>query len=459
MSENKVFLINRGETSSRLDAVFYSPRRTRAIRALRESGRRLERLAEVGDFVDEIVSEIPPGLEYVGLENIESGAGDYSHAEEKDGISAARVFRAGQVLFSRLRPYLNKVALAKSGGVCSTEIYAIQARALRPEYLAAFLRSDIVLSQTEYMMTGATLPRLQLADVKDLLIPILSEREQNRIIRVIEAARAKKEKAARQARELLAQADDFLLSELGVEMPAADRGAKVFYRRFDELSGNRLDPFYYRDEFLRLEEKAASSPFPKARLGEMLSDIRYGASVGNNYADEGIPILRISDLKPNEISADEIVYLPEIDRKRLGGCFVRAGDFLVSRSGTIGVVARIRDDYDGFAFGSFMIKFSLRDGAPVNPSYLSFFLNSPLGSKFFERNRVGAVQGNITIPIIRNTLLILPPLVVQTKIAARIMKIRAQADKIRAEAAEAFRLAKLEVERIILKNQPRKNNV
>ena len=418
----------------------------------------MERLAEVGDFVDEIVSEIPPGLEYVGLENIESGAGDYSHAEEKDGISAARVFRAGQVLFSRLRPYLNKVALAKSGGVCSTEIYAIQARALRPEYLAAFLRSDIVLSQTEYMMTGATLPRLQLADVKDLLIPILSEREQNRIIRVIEAARAKKEKAARQARELLAQADDFLLSELGVEMPAADRGAKVFYRRFDELSGHRLDPFYYRDEFLRLEEKAASSPFPKARLGEMLSDIRYGASVGNNYADEGIPILRISDLKPNEISADEIVYLPEIDRKRLGGCFVRAGDFLVSRSGTIGVVARIRDDYDGFAFGSFMIKFSLRDGAPVNPSYLSFFLNSPLGSKFFERNRVGAVQGNITIPIIRNTLLILPPLVVQTKIAARIMKIRAQADKIRAEAAEAFRLAKLEVERIILKNQPRKNN-
>ena len=458
MSENKVFLINRGETSSRLDAVFYSPRRTRAIRALRESGRRLERLAEVGDFVDEIVSEIPPGLEYVGLENIESGAGDYSHAEEKDGISAARVFRAGQVLFSRLRPYLNKVALAKSGGVCSTEIYAIQARALRPEYLAAFLRSDIVLSQTEYMMTGATLPRLQLADVKDLLIPILSEREQNRIIRVIEAARAKKEKAARQARELLAQADDFLLSELGVEMPAADRGAKVFYRRFDELSGNRLDPFYYRDEFLRLEEKAASSPFPKARLGEMLSDIRYGASVGNNYADEGIPILRISDLKPNEISADEIVYLPEIDRKRLGGCFVRAGDFLVSRSGTIGVVARIRDDYDGFAFGSFMIKFSLRDGAPVNPSYLSFFLNSPLGAKFFERNRVGAVQGNITIPIIRNTLLILPPLAAQTKIAARIMKIRAQADKIRAEAAEAFRLAKLEVERIILKNQPRKNN-
>ena len=458
MSENKVFLINRGETSSRLDAVFYSPRRTRAIRALRESGRRLERLAEVGDFVDEIVSEIPPGLEYVGLENIESGAGDYSHAEEKDGISAARVFRAGQVLFSRLRPYLNKVALAKSGGVCSTEIYAIQARALRPEYLAAFLRSDIVLSQTEYMMTGATLPRLQLADVKDLLIPILSEREQNRIIRVIEAARAKKEKAARQAHELLAQADDFLLSELGVEMPAADRGAKVFYRRFDELSGNRLDPFYYRDEFLRLEEKAASSPFPKARLGEMLSDIRYGASVGNNYADEGIPILRISDLKPNEISADEIVYLPEIDRKRLGGCFVRAGDFLVSRSGTIGVVARISDDYDGFAFGSFMIKFSLRDGAPVNPSYLSFFLNSPLGSKFFERNRVGAVQGNITIPIIRNTLLILPPLAAQTKIAARIMKIRAQADKIRAEAAESFRLAKLEVERIILKNQPRKNN-
>ena len=320
-------------------------------------------------------------------------------------------------------------------------------------YLACWLNSNIGRLLALRRTTGGTRPALDYEALKS--VPVV---EGLPIVKVMEKAlRIKREKEAK-ARELLAQASDLLLSELGVEMPAADRGAKIFYRRFDELSGNRLDPFYYRDEFLRLEEKAASSPFPKARLGEMLADIRYGASVGNNYADEGIPILRISDLKPNEISVDEIVYLPEIDRKRLGGCFVRAGDFLVSRSGTIGVVARIRDDYDGFAFGSFMIKFSLRDGAPVNPSYLSFFLNSPLGSKFFERNRVGAVQGNITIPIIRDTLLILPPLAAQTKIAARIMKIRAQADKIRAEAAEAFRLAKLEVERIILKNQPRKNN-
>ena len=421
----------------------------------------MERLAEVGDFVDEIVSEIPPGLEYVGLENIESGAGDYSHAEEKDGISAARVFRAGQVLFSRLRPYLNKVALAKSGGVCSTEIYAIQARALRPEYLAAFLRSDIVLSQTEYMITGATLPRLQLADVKDLLIPILSEREQNRIIRVIEAARAKKEKTVRQARELLAQAGDFLLSELGIEMPAADRGAKVFYRQFSDFSG-RWEPRFYLEQFMRLDSILESRADIR-RIAEIADDIGSGSTPkakGDAYTDAacGVPFVRVCDLKNREIDYENALRITrETHETVLKRSQLSKTDILLSIAGTIGLSVVVKDDYDA-NINQALARIALKSGEMTDAIYVSEVLNSPIGRLQTSRVSRPVVQANINLSEIGALKIPMPPMTERRKIVARILKIRAQADKIRAEAAESFRLAKLEVERIILKNQPRKNN-
>ena len=403
----------------------------------------MERLAEVGDFVDEIVSEIPPGLEYVGLENIESGAGDYSHAEEKDGISAARVFRAGQVLFSRLRPYLNKVALAKSGGVCSTEIYAIQARALRPEYLAAFLRSDIVLSQTEYMMTGATLPRLQLADVKDLLIPILSEREQNRIIRVIEAARAKKEKAARQARELLAQADDFLLSELGVEMPAADRGAKVFYRRFSELSGNRLDPFYYRDDAMLVEKAIAGancSVEPVSAFCRVIADKPPEFEGEKRYYST-----KVIDSFGNAESFDMVDYLNRPSRANI---FPQKDDVGFAVMDKTAKTVLIDDRYEGAIFSTGFC--FLR---PL-PRVLSEYLFLLVGSDFFQRSKdalaSGAIMGGIRKRDIEKMRLPIPPLATQKKIVAGVFALRKRADAIRRDAEEKLHRAKREVEAAIL---------
>lgn len=83
------------------------------------------------------------------------------------------------MLFARLRPYLNKVYRAESSGVCSTEFHVIRIRKddkkrlrLMPDYLAAVLRSSVVLLQTRHMMTGNTHPRLANEDVANLVIPV-----------------------------------------------------------------------------------------------------------------------------------------------------------------------------------------------------------------------------------------------------------------------------------------------
>ena len=81
------------------------------------------------------------------------------------------------MLFARLRPYLNKVYRAEMDGCCSTEFHVLRVKdneTLLPEYLAAILRSRLVLSQTVHMMTGNTHPRLTNDDVANLTIPIPS---------------------------------------------------------------------------------------------------------------------------------------------------------------------------------------------------------------------------------------------------------------------------------------------
>ena len=78
-----------------------------------------------------------------------------------------RTFQTDDVLFARLRPYLNKVYCAEMSGCCSTEFHVLQVidcEALLPEYLT--------LAQTTHMMTGNTHPRLTNDDVANLTVPI-----------------------------------------------------------------------------------------------------------------------------------------------------------------------------------------------------------------------------------------------------------------------------------------------
>ena len=70
------------------------------------------------------------------------------------------------------------------GGCCSTEFHVLRVKdgeTLLPEYLAAILRSRLVLSQTVHMMTGNTHPRLTNDDVANLTIPIPTPDVQARV--------------------------------------------------------------------------------------------------------------------------------------------------------------------------------------------------------------------------------------------------------------------------------------
>lgn len=175
--------------SNKLHPDYFHPERMSAIRVIasRFTSDRARKLSDVADFIrDQRIVE--PGDDYLGLANVQSNTGERIESTEEDGKGNCFRFATGDVLFARLRPYLNKVYRAESDGVCSTEFHVIRVRRdeegqplLIPDYLAAVIRSSLVLAQTKHMMTGNTHPRLANEDVVNLVIPVPNHRDQERI--------------------------------------------------------------------------------------------------------------------------------------------------------------------------------------------------------------------------------------------------------------------------------------
>ena len=199
------------------------------------------------EFRKEIVSD-SSGLPYVGLENIQSNTGFYvPSTEEKESFNSALKFEVGDVLFPKLRPYLNKVHFAQFKGVCSTEFHVLKGKDLNNLYLFTFLSSKLVLNQTTCLMTGNTLPRLQTQDVQRLPILLPPPNIQNHIASFMRSAYAQKKQKEQEADAFLDSIDDYVLAELGIKMPEVEE-KKCFVVYANETVDRRVDSYYYQSK-------------------------------------------------------------------------------------------------------------------------------------------------------------------------------------------------------------------
>ncbi len=168
---------------------YFHPERLNAIRAVERQykGDRCATLLSVAEFRRD-QRRVQPDDHYLGLANVQPKTGERVENTEGDGEGTVFVYAQNDVLFARLRPYLNKVYRAESSGVCSPEFHVMRVRSgadgmprVIPDYLAAVLRSGLVLSQTRHMMTGNTHPRLANDDVVNLVVPIPDSTTQKKI--------------------------------------------------------------------------------------------------------------------------------------------------------------------------------------------------------------------------------------------------------------------------------------
>lgn len=132
-------------------------------------------------------SQITPSTWVLDLEDIEKNSGKL--LQKKYGTkttSNKSCFRKGDVLYGKLRPYLNKVLIADEDGCCSTEIIPISVSSAKlkidAEFLSYFLRSPYFVEYANGCAYGVKMPRLGTKDAKSAWVAIPPLAEQHRIV-------------------------------------------------------------------------------------------------------------------------------------------------------------------------------------------------------------------------------------------------------------------------------------
>ena len=123
------------------------------------------------------------------LEDIEKDSGRLLQKKRmKDLLSKSdkHLFYKGNVLYSKLRPYLNKVIVADEDGACTTEILAFDFGHIYNKYAQAYLMSPFFVDYTNSDSYGIKMPRLGSKKGNNALFPIPPLREQQRIVEKIE---------------------------------------------------------------------------------------------------------------------------------------------------------------------------------------------------------------------------------------------------------------------------------
>ncbi len=147
---------------------------------------------------------------YIGLEDIESDTGQLKGVRKlrgRDILSSAKVLKRNHLMFSALRPYLNKcfVLEGNEDAVGSTELFVCRAKqGVSIQLLKWYLLSKVTLMQTEWILSGTSYPRLDEGDFRALSVVLPDDYEdQAKIVDDIE----------RQESEAIHKEDDALLAQ------------------------------------------------------------------------------------------------------------------------------------------------------------------------------------------------------------------------------------------------------
>ena len=147
-------------------------------------------ITNYGDSVNVQVENIDNSDWVLELEDIEKDTANiiqHLNKNERKINGTRHKFQKGQILYSKLRTYLNKVLVAPNDGFCTTEIMAFGSYGiLSNNYICYVLRSLYFLDYTLQCGYGVKMPRLSTTDACNGLIPLPPLAEQKRIVNEIQ---------------------------------------------------------------------------------------------------------------------------------------------------------------------------------------------------------------------------------------------------------------------------------
>lgn len=341
-------------------------------------------------------------IKYIGLEHLEKDKGIVGFSSADKVKSTKNAFQEGQILYGRLRPYLNKHDIASFSGVCSTDILVFEASVLVANVLVdKFFNLPFFIEYVVANSKGINLPRVSEETVLNTTFPLPPLLEQQRIVERIEELFAKLDEAKERLQEV---ADSF-----------AVRKAAILHKAF---TGELTKQW-------RRENGVSDESWEEKKLNEICIARAGYAFNSKEFGSKGYQIIRMGNLYGGQLLLDRSpVFIDEqiLDEKIIEKSIIQKGDILITLTGT-----KYKRDY-GYAVlvtitGKMLLNQRILSLRPKNDNadFICYCLQTKEFRDVFFSNETGGVnQGNVSSKFVENISIKYPSLPEQHEIVRLI---------------------------------------
>ena len=366
------------------------------------------------------------------------------------------------VLYSKLRPYLNKVTVADEDGVCTSEILPLHFDALTSYFAMRFFMTPYFLELANTHISGIKMPRLRVNEAKKFLIPIPPIAEQERIVARIDELMPLVDQLEIRERESDAVDAAFWKALPQSILQEAVQGRLVSQDDDDEPADALLERIREERRELVKQKKAKAPKGGESRIYQGANGSWYeqrdkGEPVcvddeipfdipeswgwarmstialvlngdrGKNYPaksklhHEGIPFVGALNITNRKVVSDQMLYMDDNQYAALGAGKLQKDDFVFCIRGSLGKYGLFPFDAGAIA-SSLVIVRTLAD-SEIFRSYVDLLLGSPCTAHEIRRYNNGTAQPNLSAANFEKFLYPVPPLAEQARIISKVNSI------------------------------------
>jgi type I restriction enzyme, S subunit len=265
---------------------------------------------QFGDVCDRVKDSYQPVADgntpYVGLEHLAQGFPAFvGRGQESEVRSSKTAFKAGDILFGKLRPYLRKGAQADFDGVCSTDILAFRAKAAcKSKFLKFIIHSDEFVAHAKSTTSGVQHPRTSWPSLREFRLSLPPLPEQKKIAHILATVQR-----AIETQERIIQTTTELKKAL-------------MHKLFTE--GLRNEPQKQTEIGLVPESWEV---VPLGKYARVLNGYAFKSA---DYVRDGVRLIRISNVSTGFLIDKDDKYLPAAYLKERSAYALKAGDLILS---------------------------------------------------------------------------------------------------------------------------------
>ena len=433
-------------------------------------------------------------LELEDIEKSTSRIVQRHFGSERNFKSSKNKFWKGDVLYGKLRPYLDKVLVAPENGVCTTEIIPFRGFSnLSSSYLRWTLKAPYFKDYATNSTHGMSLPRLGTEKAQKALIPLPPVNEQERIVEKVNELMALCDRLEQQTSDQISAHEtlvDTLLDTLTRSQDAAEladnwtRLAEHFDTLFttehsidrleqtilqlavmgrlvqqdpnEEPASKLLERIWAEKKRLEKEGKIKkggkpsevgkeelSGPIPEGWVAIRFEELAQEISTGpfgsmlhkSDYVQNGVPLVNPSHMVDGKIVEDSNAAIKKEKLEELEGYFLYAGDMVMARRGEVGRCALVTEKENGWicGTGSFILRFH----QDISRRYIHFLFQTYEVRAYLAGESVGTTMTNLNHRILKKMPVMLPPAAEQERIVEKITELRALCNRLKDQLVKA----------------------